>query len=67
MTRKIYIVSMTGERTKAISAAKLADLLITYGVAGHTYNDHGQVIYLHSRKRGRIHSVLVSSEYGWEE
>ncbi len=50
-----------GTKEKSISAEKMAELIKRYGIAGFTYNDHGQVIYLFSKNHKRIHSLLITS------
>lgn len=55
---KISIVTDTKE--KQITADKMAELIKRYGIAGSTYNQYGQVIYLFSRNHKRIHSLLIS-------
>ncbi len=59
MTRKIWIIK--GTKQKLISSKVLADIIVRYGIVGFTYNDFGQVLYLHNQRGTRIHSIVVSS------
>ncbi len=63
MKQKFYLIKNTKE--KQISADKMATLISRYSIAGTTYNQHGQVIYLSSLNGKRIHSLLISSECEW--
>lgn len=53
---KIYLVK--GTRLKEISASVMLELMLRYTVAGAAFNK-GQLIYLHSRRGSRIHSLIV--------
>lgn len=54
---KAYLVK--GKIEREIDAAVATELMYYYGIAGATFNFHGQVIYLNSRNRKRIHSILL--------
>lgn len=45
---------------KEINATLILDIIRRYSIAGFTYNQHGQVIYLCSKNNKRIHSILLS-------
>ncbi len=59
MKRTIILVSKSGLNERCIDATTATDLMVRYGVIGHTFNAHGQVIYLASRKGNRLHSLVI--------
>lgn len=57
---KAYLVK--NNAIKPLSSDLALELMQRYVIVGTTYNQHGQVIYIHSKNHKRIHSILIRLE-----